>query len=80
MPFLGISESLFPLCIISHWLPNGNIVEYVQKHREANRFHLVSDYMIYVDKLLETPSSIGSLRKPPVVSNTYIRSVSYTAI
>ena len=43
LPFLGVSETLFSFCIISPWLRNGNIVEYIQKHREANRLHLVSD-------------------------------------
>lgn len=43
VPFLGISESLFPFCIISPWLPNGNILEYVGKRQEVNRFRLVGD-------------------------------------
>ena len=44
LPFLGVSQSLLSFCIITPWLRNGNIGEYVQKHREANRLRLVSDY------------------------------------
>ena len=43
LPFLGVSETLFSFSIISPWLHNGNIVEYIQKHRGANRLQLVSD-------------------------------------
>ena len=43
LPFLGVSETLFSFCIISPWSRNGNIVEYIQKHRDANRLQLVSD-------------------------------------
>ena len=43
LPFLGVSETLFSFSIISPWLRNGNIVEFIQKHREANRLQLVSD-------------------------------------
>jgi len=44
LPFLGVSETLFPFCIISPWLPNGNILKYTQEHRGANRLQLVSDH------------------------------------
>lgn len=43
VPFLGVSETLFPFSIISPWLPNGNIVEYIQRHEGADRLQLVSD-------------------------------------
>ena len=43
LPFLGVSEAVFPFCIVSPWLVNGNIVEYVRKQQGANRLHLVSD-------------------------------------
>ena len=43
VPFLGISETLLSFCIISLWLPGGNILEYIRKHRGANRLRLVSD-------------------------------------
>jgi len=42
LPFLGVSETLFSFSIISPWLRNGNIVEYIQKHRGVNRLHLLA--------------------------------------
>jgi len=44
LPFLGVSETLFSFSLISPWLQNGNIIEYIRKHREANRLQLVSDH------------------------------------
>jgi len=44
IPLLGVSESLLSFCIISPWLPNGNILEYSRKHGGANRLHLVSNH------------------------------------
>ena len=43
LPFLGISETLFPFCIISPWSSNGNIIEDTRKNQRANRLLLVSD-------------------------------------
>jgi len=43
LPFHGVSETLFPFCIISPWLSNGNIIEYIKKNQRANRLQLVSD-------------------------------------
>lgn len=43
LPFLGVSETLFSFSIISPWLPNGNITEYVARCRKTNRARLVSD-------------------------------------
>ena len=41
-PFLGISEILFSFCIISPWLSNGNIAQYIRKHQIVGRLKLVS--------------------------------------
>ena len=30
------------LAMVSEWMPNGNINQFVKKHRNANRFELVS--------------------------------------
>ena len=38
---LRISETLFPLCIMSPWMPSGNIIQYVQKNQDVNRLMLV---------------------------------------
>ena len=85
LPFLGVSESLLlspsshpPFCIISPWQPNGNIIEYIQKHQGVNRLQLVSDRNNHQTSNLRPV--FDSLRKLPMVSNVCIRWVSYTVI
>jgi len=41
LPVLGVSPKLFPLCVITEWMTNGNIMEFTPKHPEVNRLHLV---------------------------------------
>ena len=36
VPFLGVSETLFPFCIINPWFPNGDVLAYIQKNQGAN--------------------------------------------
>ena len=43
VPFRGVSETLFSLCIVAPWLPNGNILDYVRKNQRVNRLQVVSD-------------------------------------
>jgi hypothetical protein len=71
VPFLGVSETLFPFCIISPWLPNGNIVEYTKKNREANRFQLVSDHRNLHSQIV-SDFVLDSSPKLPVVLSIYI--------
>lgn len=42
LPFKGVSETLFPFCIISPWLPNGNIIDYIRQNGMVNRFQLLA--------------------------------------
>jgi hypothetical protein len=39
--FLGVSEALAPLCMVSEWMPNGNVRNYVAKNPETSRLQLV---------------------------------------
>ena len=43
VPFSGVSETLFSFSIINPWLPNGNILDYIQKNQRVNRLQLVSN-------------------------------------
>ena len=40
-PIDGVSDALFPLCIMTPWMPDGNITQYVQMKPEADRLMLV---------------------------------------
>lgn len=42
LPVHGFSLSTIPLCVVSPWMENGNILEYTRKHPEVNRMSLVS--------------------------------------
>lgn len=41
LPVLGVSPKLFPLCIITERMINGNIMDFMSKHPGVNRLHLV---------------------------------------
>ena len=41
VPFLGVSEALAPLSMVSEWMSNGNVRDYVGKKPETSRLQLV---------------------------------------
>ena len=41
VPFLGVSEGPAPLCMVSEWMSNGNVRDYVGKNPETSRLQLV---------------------------------------
>jgi len=41
LPIIGVSEALFPLCIMSPWMPDGNITQYTEMNPGVNRLALV---------------------------------------
>jgi len=42
LPLLGVMMSETQFAMVSEWMPNGNINQYVKAHRDENRFELVS--------------------------------------
>ena len=42
LPFLGVSVTENEFAMVSEWMPNGNINEFVAARQDANRFELVS--------------------------------------
>ena len=38
----GFAPALFELCMVSKWMDNGNMQQYVRSHQEVNRMRLVS--------------------------------------
>ena len=42
LPLLGVVMSETKLAMVSEWMSNGNINEFVRAHQDANRFELVS--------------------------------------
>ncbi|KAF9649110.1 kinase-like protein [Thelephora ganbajun] len=43
LPVLEVSETLFPLYIMSPWMSDGNILQYTQKNPSANRLMLLAE-------------------------------------
>jgi serine/threonine protein kinase len=41
LPFLGLSDQSFPLCVVSPWMSHGNIREYLRSNPEINQLQLV---------------------------------------
>lgn len=41
LPVIGVSDTLFPFCIMTPWMPDGNIIQYTQENPSANRLLLV---------------------------------------
>jgi len=41
VPFLGVSEAPAPLSMVSEWMPNGNVRNYVSKNPKISRLQLV---------------------------------------
>jgi len=41
LPIIQVSEAQFPFCIMSPWMPDGNITQYTQMNPGANRLMLV---------------------------------------
>jgi len=41
LPVILVSEEEFPLCVVSPWMPDGNITTYTQANPGTNRLMLV---------------------------------------
>jgi hypothetical protein len=41
LPLLGVTMSDNQFAMVSEWMVNGNVNEYVKVHRDVNRFELV---------------------------------------
>ncbi|KAF9789587.1 hypothetical protein BJ322DRAFT_546243 [Thelephora terrestris] len=43
LPVVQVSQDLFPFCIMSPWMPGGNIMQYTKKNPSANRLMLLAE-------------------------------------
>jgi len=44
VPVILVSEAEFPFCIMSPWMPDGNITQYTQVNPDADRLMFVRAY------------------------------------
>ena len=54
VPFLGVlkDRTQFRFAMVSEWMPNGNINEFVKAHRDVNRFKLVRSFCAFLPRSL----------------------------
>lgn len=62
MPLIGVAVSEGQLAMISEWMDNGNINEFIQKNPDANRIALVCIIYGTNECLTDLPCSWGMLR------------------
>ncbi|KAF9647735.1 kinase-like protein, partial [Thelephora ganbajun] len=64
LPLVGVSMSVDPLClcILSEWMPNGNVMQYARSNPEANRLRLLSEVVSGVAYLHELNIVHGDLK------------------
>lgn len=46
VPLLGVSMDNHHFAMVSEWMVNGNVNEFIKAHREANRFELLKDVAV----------------------------------
>ena len=44
LPLLGVTMGERLFAMVSEWMVNGNIVEFIAAHKDANRFELVGSH------------------------------------
>jgi len=47
LPLLGVTMDNNQFVMVSEWMTNGNINEFIEAHRDANRFELVGSHSCY---------------------------------
>ena len=53
VPFLGVPMKVLPFEIVSVWMENGRITEYMRKNPEVDRINLVSKFIPIVTASFE---------------------------
>ena len=87
LPVLGVSPKLFPLCIVSEWMIDGNIMDFTSRHPEVNRLRLVRSLFVSLSipkfsttpKLAEVASGLQYLHSMEII-HCKLKPVRATAI
>ena len=78
LPVVEVSEELFPFCVMTPWMPGGNIMQYIQKDPSANRLMLV---IARRDRRGRPTDCVhDSLQKPAAASYIFMAKVLHMAV
>jgi len=61
LPLLGVNMSKSRFAMISEWMENGNINEFIKKNQHRNRTELVSRLLISVGRWLIRVQLVGAV-------------------
>jgi len=73
LSFLGVSTDMFKLCMVSEWMPQGNISNYVATHPDADRTSLLKDVGKGLQYLHKCQIVHGDLKGPNILINNELR-------
>ncbi|KAF9781279.1 kinase-like domain-containing protein [Thelephora terrestris] len=82
LPVLGISPKLFPLCIVSEWMVDGNILQFTTQRPEVNRLRLLAEAASGLQYLHSMDIVHSDLKPTNIVidSNFHARLIDYGLI
>lgn len=46
LPVLGVSPELFPICVISELMIDGDVMDFTSRHPEVNRLRIVRPFFV----------------------------------
>lgn len=53
VPALGAAPDIAELCVVSPWMPDGDLLQYLGKNPGANRFSIVRIHAAHTNELTE---------------------------
>ena len=55
LPLLGVTMEHFYFAMVSEWMTNGNINEFIEEHRGVNRLELVRSILLSMAADVDAP-------------------------
>jgi hypothetical protein len=72
LPIIEVSKTSPPFCVMSPWMPDGNITQYTQMNPGANRLMLVRDHQLEARWGYPTDPASNSLHKRALASHIFM--------
>jgi len=78
LPFYGVSATVSDFCLVFAWCENGNIMDYLKKKSDINRFDLAS-ILNQIICSRRSPALTNSWWVRPMDCASFTKAVSFTA-